>query len=434
MTLEELQKIIGQQTSGLQLKMPVRETNPNYEYDNMGQPIIPEFRKHIPNRALQIGADTLNKTRNFYNTGNNIIGDILVGSGGDALESMAYGYKPKVENLLDLGLLGVSPFFAGVKGLEKGAKGINKALKFIPENSLNKLDMDTVFKRRASDDFVPLQNTYKNRADTLGGRKIDTDIARELMPEYNKGSILERMFGLGGSRYRSNDIHEGASQFSKLNFDDLLGNPVQKGISDKVTFTAGGAGVGKTSSLLKLPKNKQPDLLSKVFYDTNLTDSKKAIEKIDAAIKSNTGKTPVDIFYVNRNPVSSFESIIGRTKRQTQKLGSGRIVNIDAAKETHLGSQKAITELMKHYKNNDLVNFKIIDNNTKIPKISSLDKLPKPLKPEVLESKFMDLLTKARKNEEIGQDAYTKMLNGRADPLAIKPENGYFAGDILYGF
>ena len=38
MTLEELQKIIGQQNSGLQLKMPVRETNPNYNYDYLIQP------------------------------------------------------------------------------------------------------------------------------------------------------------------------------------------------------------------------------------------------------------------------------------------------------------------------------------------------------------------------------------------------------------
>lgn len=428
MTLEDLQKIIGQQTSNLQLKMPARETNPNYEYDNMGQPIIPEFRENIPNQALKIGADALTKTRDFYNTGNGFIGELLIGSGGDALENMAYGYKPKTENLVDLGLLGVTPFLAGVKGLSSAATIANKKSNFIPKN-YNKLDQDLLFNNRIDNNFVPLEMSYKNLPGTLDGRRIDTDIARELMPEYNSGNILERMLGVTGSRYRSGDVHQGASNFSSRLFNELLKNPIPKGISDKATFTGGGAGSGKTSSLTKLI-----DPSSKVIRDTTLSNYPKAVNQIDNAIKSHTGKTPVDIFYVNKSPIDSFKNIIKRTSRQVEEFGSGRIVNIDEAKRTHTSSLKTIKKLKKHYKNNDLVNIKIVDNNKKTPKISSLGKLPKPIKPEILENKFIDILMEAKKSNKIDQDIYTKMLNGRTDPLAIKPTIGRTAGDIIYGY
>tara|TARA_B100000795_G_C22800643_1_gene441725 strand:+ start:1185 stop:2570 length:1386 start_codon:yes stop_codon:yes gene_type:complete len=461
MTLEELQKIIGQQTSNLQLKMPARETNPNYEYDNMGQPIIPEFRENIPNQALKIGGNIINKTKDLFNIkpkndmlGEDfvyvrgqpipitkdekemrqenppagILGDMMIGSGGNALEDLAYGYKPKTENLVDLGLLGITPFLGGIKGLASAVKNANKITDFIPKN-YNKLDQDLLFNSRVDNNFVPLEMGYKNIPDTLGGRRIDTDIARELMPEYNSGNILERMLGITGSRYRSSDVHQGASNFSSRLFDELLKDPIPKGISDKATFTSGGAGSGKTSSLTKLI-----DPSSKVIRDTTLSNYPKAVNQIDNAIKSHTGKTPVDIFYVNKSPIDSFENIIKRTSRQVEEFGSGRIVNIDEAKRTHSNSLKTIKKLKRHYKNNDLVNIKIVDNNKKTPKISSLDKLPKSIKPEILENKFIDILTEARKSDKIDQDVYTKMLNGRTDPLAIKPTIGETVGDIIYGF
>ena len=432
MTLEDLQKIIGQQTSNLQLKMPARETNPNYEYDNMGQPIIPEFRENIPNQALKIGADALTKTRDFYNTGNGFIGELLIGSGGDALENMAYGYKPKTENLIDLGLLGVTPFLSGVKGLASTAKKTDQIRNFIPKGYGSKTQTDKAFKRKVDEDFLQMQNNYKNRPDTFNGRKIDTDIAREQFSEYNKGSWLDQVLGISGNRSRGKEVHKGANRYSQTQFDELLNSPIPKGIDDKVTFLSGGAGAGKTSSLSKLPKNEQPNLFSKVYYDTNLSSSKKAIKKIDKAIKSNTGKTPVDIFYVNRSPIDSFKDVLGRNIRQQKQYGSGRAVDIDTVKNTHLGSQKAIKELQKHYKNNDLVNIKIINNNTAVPKVTSLDKIPKPLKPEVIENKFIDMLTKAKNN--LSESSYMEMLNGRADPLAIKPTIGRTAGDIIYGY
>ena len=185
----------------------------------------------------------------------------------------------------------------------------------------------------------------------------------------------------------------------------------------------------KTSSLTKLI-----DPSSKVIRDTTLSNYPKAVNQIDNAIKSHTGKTPVDIFYVNKSPIDSFKNIIKRTSRQVEEFGSGRIVNIDEAKRTHTSSLKTIKKLKKHYKNNDLVNIKIVDNNKKTPKISSLGKLPKPIKPEILENKFIDILMEAKKSNKIDQDIYTKMLNGRTDPLAIKPTIGRTAGDIIYGY
>ncbi len=375
MTLEELQKIIGQQNSGLQLKMPVRETNPNYNYDDMGQPIIPEIREHIPNRALKIGADALSKTRDFYNTGNGFIGELLVGSGGDALESMAYGYKPKTQNLVDLGLLGVSPFIGGVKGFASTANKIDEIKEFIPKSKF--YDTSTAFTEKTKNNFYSMLDRYKNSPETFYGRKIDTDIARELFPEYNKSNFLNRILGISGNRNRASEIHPGANKFSNMLFNELLTTKIPKGVNDKVTFLSGGAGAGKTSALKRLPKNEKPDFLSKIFYDSNFSNPNKAIKKINKAIKSHSGKTPVDIFYVNRNPLDSYRGTIARSLKEKKLYGSGRTVPIDKFKETHEGSLKTIKKLKKHYKNNPLVNIKIIDNNSKIPKISTLNKLPK---------------------------------------------------------
>ena len=78
-------------------------------------------------------------------------------------------------------------------------------------------------------------------------------------------------------------------------YDDLLEAPIPSGITDKVTFTAGSAGAGKSRGIASLPKNIQPDLNSKVFYDTNLANFDSAIKKIDKALKRNLEKQPLKV-------------------------------------------------------------------------------------------------------------------------------------------
>ena len=52
-------------------------------------------------------------------------------------------------------------------------------------------------------------------------------------------------------------------------YDDLLEAPIPSGITDKVTFTAGSAGAGKSRGIASLPKNIQPAILDKFIPDAD---------------------------------------------------------------------------------------------------------------------------------------------------------------------
>jgi len=435
--INKLLEAIRLGSSSFNLKQPLRETPAYADVDNMGFLIEPEFRKHNPNLALKVAADATNRTTDLFNTGNGVVGDIMFGKAGTALSDMSYGYNPKINDAVDLGLLGVGPFVAGVKGLASGAKLINDTNKFRKANEYTPDELKLLMQRRVVDEAVPMSSDYANRADTFGGRKIDTDIARELFPEYNNAnSLVNKLTDTVGSRYRAADVHTGASALSKLRYEELLNAPVPSGIKNKVTFTAGSSGAGKSKGLLNLPKRQQPDFNSKVYYDTNFSDFNKAKSKIDEAIKSGDGKTPVDIFYVNRGLEDAFKGTINRTANQAENFGSGRIVDIDTMLMTNLGSLKTIKQLDKSYKNNPLVNIKVVDNTGDKPFISSIKNLPRAKSKAAAEKDLFKILREERLNPEskLTKEAYERILNGRPDPIADIVQEGQTLGDLIYGY
>ena len=73
----------------------------------------------------------------------------------------------------------------------------------------------------------------------------------------------------------------------------------------------------------------------------------------------------------------AFKNTLQRTKNQTKKFGSGRVVNIDGMLDTNLGALKTIKKLENTYKNNPLVNIKVIDNTSNTPKLMNIKNLPK---------------------------------------------------------
>jgi len=436
-----------------------RETRPDGRYDSTGQEIISEVRENVPNPYLKTAANALEYNKDALNllsspiskglkaanvpmfTGEGFLGDLMYGGSNKALDKMAYGHKADKQNMADLGLLGVAPLIGGVRVAAKAVPKAKEIYSFMkPSDNIPIDDMNMLAQDRAKFLEGDMIATYKNRPDTMGGRKIDTDIVREQFPEYNNpDTLVNQLFGTTGSRYRSPDIHEGASDLSKQMYKDLLDAPIPKGVTDKVTFTAGSAGAGKGRVMSLLSKKDAPDANSKAFYDTNLSGFDSAKKKIDMAIKSGTGKTPVDIFYVYRPLGDAFKGTIKRTGNQAEKFGSGRVVTVDAMTETALGSLETIKRLEKAYENNPLVNIKVVDNSTEVPKIITTKDLPQVKTKAEAEKELFKILReeRAKPDTKITDEVYSRIMRGRKDPIAEKEafdNSGEILGDVIYGY
>ena len=220
-----------------------------------------------------------------------------------------------------------------------GEKGYNKIQ--YPEG--------IALQKKIDNDFEGAVKEYSKLEDAEGGKVINTDLARELSPEYLANRSL------------SANVHEASSTFAKKLYDRALARPKQGNEMDLITFTAGGTGAGKTSGL-----NSQPDLRqiadnSKAIFDTNMNTYKSAKKKIVQAL--DTGHE-VAIVLTHRDPVESLVlGALTRAAKQEKKFGSGRTVPIGAHLETHLGARDTIRKLELEYADNPKVNVKYIDNS-----------------------------------------------------------------------
>ena len=468
MTEQEIREMLEQTEIQKLLEEGItRETRPDGRYDETGQEIISEVVENTPytrdkpfyapiqavaGDGINYSADALNLLSSPISkglkasgvpmfTGEGFLGDLIYGGSGKALNQMAYGHQADKQDMTDLGLLGVAPLIGGAKAAASAVPKLQEMYRFMrPSDNIPIDDMNDLAKDRAKFLEGDMIATYKNRPDTMGGRKIDTDIVREQFPEYNNSdTLINQLLGTTGSRYRSPDIHEGASDLSKVMYKDLLDAPLPKGASDKVTFTAGSAGAGKGRVMSLLSKKDAPDANSKAFYDTNLSSFDSAKKKIDMAIKSGTGKTPVDIFYVYRPLGDAFKGTIKRTGNQAEKFGSGRVVTVDAMTETALGSLDTIRKLEKAYENNPLVNIKIVDNTTEVPKIITTKQLPQVKTKAEAEKELFKILReeRAKPDTKITDEVYSRIMRGRKDPIAEQEafeNSGEILGDVIYGY
>jgi hypothetical protein len=92
---------------------------------------------------------------------------------------------------------------------------------------------------RLDKEYSTLVDDYAKLKDAEGGKVLNTDLARELSPEYVANRTL------------SANVHEPASAFVKQLYSQRLAQQAPEGTS--VLFTGGGTGAGKTSSLAAYP-------------------------------------------------------------------------------------------------------------------------------------------------------------------------------------
>ncbi len=187
------------------------------------------------------------------------------------------------------------------------------------------------------------------------GNEINTDNVRELSSDYAPGGIDAEDTATKAARTRwGHAVHEPASALAKELFLRALRKDTPTDRRKQVVFTAGGAGVGKTTSIRKLADMSHLVEMAEIIYDTTLSTYSSAVRNIAQALAA--GRM-VSIVYVYRDPVDALvEGILPRARSM------GRTVPMEVIINTHIGSVQGISKLAEAYKNEPRVAIAIIDN------------------------------------------------------------------------
>lgn len=198
---------------------------------------------------------------------------------------------------------------------------------------------------KVTNDFDAVVAEYSTLKDSMGGKVLNTDVARELSPGYL------------ADRTQSAAVHEPASWFiKKLYAEKLAALPP----NDVVVFSSGGTGAGKTTALNSLAAAKTVVDGAGLVYDTNMNTLPSASKKIDQALAAGH---QVQIFHVQRDPVDSLvNGALKRAMSQIKEFGTGRTVPLVEHAKTHRGSAQVIQQLAEKYKDDPRVDIQIIDN------------------------------------------------------------------------
>ncbi len=227
---------------------------------------------------------------------------------------------------------------------------------------------DRLFER-VNNDFENVAKEYAAIDDkqlgltTDSGRVLNTDLMREISPEYR------------GDRTRSSEVHEASSTAIKKIYADKLSKTTPEGFEPTVLFTGGGTGAGKSSGL-----ELMGDLTKKaeIIYDTNMGGFESSVKKIEQALAAGRD---VRIVYTYRDPV---EALANGALPRAERVG--RTVPLKEHAKTHIESNKTFFKMIEKYKDDPLVQIRAIDNSRgknnaavvdpqDIPKLTDTDNL-----------------------------------------------------------
>jgi len=234
---------------------------------------------------------------------------------------------------------------------------------------------------------------YYEIPETKGGKVINTDYGREIIPAV------------------------AASKEARLAYSDVVQRPIgwlmdrlykqslteapKPGERPRVFITAGGPGSGKTSAIESIGALKRIMDESQIIRDTTLTWRESSIRMIDQALAANK---KVTVAYVDRDPVKSLtDGILPRAEE------NGRAVGLNFAAESHSSAPITIRELIKHYEGNPNVDFKIVSNHggkgeAKLVDTSSI----RPLSEADLKARLNSALEDMYKQGKISKAVYEK--------------------------
>jgi hypothetical protein len=226
----------------------------------------------------------------------------------------------------------------------------SKDLGVSPAKNLNEGDRAIETRMTATvQNYDKAVSDYSKLKDSKGGTVLNTDTARELSQDYMK------------DRTKAAAVHEPASQFIKTLYADKLKEEPTGDKLPLVLFTAGGTGAGKSTAIEQVPEMKALADHAQIIYDTNMNTYDSALSKINQALDANKA---VHITMVQRDPTEALvNGALTRAERQAQEHGSGRTVPLAEHVKTHVGASQVIERLAEHFKNDQRVQFDLIDNS-----------------------------------------------------------------------
>jgi hypothetical protein len=238
------------------------------------------------------------------------------------------------------------------------------------------------------------------------GKEINTDNVRELSQDYAPGGMEADDANTRTARSKwSAAVHEPSSALTKEIYRRELKKAPARDERNQVVFTAGGAGVGKTTSIHQVPGLGNVVDASQIVYDTTLSGLKSSLERISQALDS--GKS-VSIVYVYRDPVDSLANgALPRAER------NGRALPLEAFLDTHMGAPEVVLKIAEAYKNDQRVEIAIIDNsrgraNAAMADLKFVQSVAQKYTREELKKKLLRAL----------EDAYEKGKRGEKDGIS----------------
>lgn len=253
---------------------------------------------------------------------------------------------------------------------------------------------------------------YAKIPETMGGKFVSADIARELSPDYNK------------DRTRSSAVQEPASALAKEMFERQLTRPLKKSEVPGVILTSGGTGSGKTSGLEAAFKSDPQIKKARAFYDSNLASLDSAVRRIER-IKATGNQTHV--LHTYREPVQAWtDGVLKRAEKQRAKFGTGRTVPEDVHAATHANSNRVIHQLHTRYAGDDQVKITVVDNSNGK---GGARVIPVEQLPQLDYNDIRSKLTNATESEHAAGRISDATYNGvRGEPV---PESGADGGERL---
>jgi hypothetical protein len=133
-----------------------------------------------------------------------------------------------------------------------------------------------------------------------------------------------------------------------------ISNPSQR---KQVVFTAGGAGVGKTTSIQQIAGLGRAVDAAEMIYDTTLSNLRSSLDRVAQAVAA--GRM-VSIIFVYRDPIDSF---VGGVLPRAERMG--RTLPLEVFLDTHIGSAEVLEKIALAYKGDSRVAIAVIDNSRK---------------------------------------------------------------------
>jgi hypothetical protein len=248
-------------------------------------------------------------------------------------------------------LLALAPAF-GAAGEEPavypGKLGIAKAKNLTPQEREVEARFAKYLEERTDEAIARYRSKY--------GKEINTDNVRELSSDYAPGGLEADDADTRAARSRwSTAVHEPSSALTREIYRRELKKPPARDERNQVVFTAGGAGVGKTTSIHQIPGLGHAVDAAQIVYDTTLSSLKSSMERVSQALEA--GKT-VSIVYIYRDPI---DSLVGGALPRAER--NGRALPLEAFLDTHMGAPEVLLKIAEVYKADKRLEIAVIDNS-----------------------------------------------------------------------